>query len=104
VRKTTPCSKLFVSQICLLHGVCVCLCEESAPYLHGTFTITKNLSASISTFSHLSFYRSQSATLCAAPMLYNPHSALLLRGLVQPRLSPPAILSRSRRNLIATNL
>ena len=53
---------------------CVRLWEEVAPEPHCTVAITENLSASISTFSHIPLYRQQRAALCAVQVLSNPHS------------------------------
>jgi hypothetical protein len=66
---------------------------------HDAVAVTENLSPSISTFTDSPFLQQPSATLCAAPLLSNPHSraCLLLRGLVQHVLSPAATLALSPR-------
>jgi hypothetical protein len=66
---------------------------------HGTVALTENLSAAISTFTDSPFHQQPSATLCAAPLLSNPHSraCVLLRGLVQHVLSPADTLALSPR-------
>jgi hypothetical protein len=63
----------------------VCVCEKVTPQLHCTAAITANRSLPILTFTQLAFFRYQSATLCAAPALYNPHSR---NGTAAPRFSP----------------
>jgi hypothetical protein len=79
---------------------CVYLCEEVAANPHCTAVITENLSASNSTFTHMPFYRDQSATLCAAALFYNPHSRNCTAA---PRFSPtrfilPSLILRPIRS------
>jgi len=57
MNKTQPLFSPFNSQPAVFARVCVCRGEKLAAKPHRTVSITENLSASISTFTHMPFYR-----------------------------------------------
>jgi hypothetical protein len=105
MKNREPLLSTFYSQHAVSARVCLRV-RKSYSVTHCTAAITENRSLPILTFTHLPFYRYQSAILCAAPALYNPHSRYCAAA---QRFSPtrfilPSLLPRLFQNLIASSL